>query len=305
MGDDFRVGDWLVQPQGDCIECGEETVHLKPKAMAVLVCLARAGGGVVTRDELFENVWPGAVVSDATLTQCVVELRHAFGDSARDPAVIETVPRKGFRLIPPVVPVAPGCAGETGHGGSGIGDAGAAVPGTPARKWPLTLIAAVLLTALTVTGYWAYDRKLVTPAPADEVKSLAVLPFADLSEDQSLGWFANGLAEELRTGLTRLQGLQVAGGVSSSLFSSGGDDPQAVAEALGVHYLLMGSVRQESQRLRVTARVVDGATGFHLWSETFDRPQSDIFDVQAEISESLAIALSIELGVGVLGTVPG
>ena len=99
MKDDYRLGEWTVRPQVGCIERDEEVVHLKPKVMAVLNCLAGSGGQVVRRDELFEAVWPGQVVSDATLTQCVVELRHAFGDSARNPKVVETIPKIGFRLI--------------------------------------------------------------------------------------------------------------------------------------------------------------------------------------------------------------
>lgn len=290
MEEDFRVGDWLVQPRRDCIQRDEEVVHLKPKAMAVLVCLAAAGGRVVTRDELFEEVWPDAVVSDATLTQCVVELRHAFRDAARDPQVIETVPRKGFRLIPRVVAVVTSPPGK---------------PAMPSRKWHSALIGALLLLALAVFGYWHYGRESAAPAPVADAKSLAVLPFADLSEDRSQGWFAEGLAEELRTSLIRLRGLQVAGGISSARFGSDPDDLRAAADMLGVQYLLLGSVRRESQKIRVTARLVDAESGFHLWSETFVRPQSDVFDVQAEISESVAVALSITLGVGDLGTMPG
>ena len=96
MQDGYRIGDWIVRPRRGRIRLGDDTVHLKPKAMAVLGCLASADGRVVSRDEIFETVWPGAVVSDATLTQCVVELRQAFGDSAREPSVIQTIPTVVF-----------------------------------------------------------------------------------------------------------------------------------------------------------------------------------------------------------------
>lgn len=93
MGTDFRLGDWVIRPDRGSIERGGEVFHLKPKAMAVLECLANADGQVAKRDELFDRVWPGAIVSDAALSQCVVELRHAFGDSARRPTIIETIPK--------------------------------------------------------------------------------------------------------------------------------------------------------------------------------------------------------------------
>ena len=102
MQNDYRLGEWLVRPQRGSIERGDEVIHLKPKVMAVLDYLAAAGGKVVSRDDLFEKVWPGQVGSDAALTQCVVELRQAFRDSARHPQVIETIPKIGFRLIPAV-----------------------------------------------------------------------------------------------------------------------------------------------------------------------------------------------------------
>lgn len=103
-GTDFCVGDWIVRPKRCSIEHEDESVRIKPKSMAVLECLARAAGEVVSRNELFDAVWPGAIVSDDVLTHSVVELRKAFGDSARDAQVIETIPKNGFRLIPPVTP---------------------------------------------------------------------------------------------------------------------------------------------------------------------------------------------------------
>jgi TolB-like protein len=105
MGVDFRLGEWIIRPQRDCIECGAGVIHVKPKAMAVLEHLARAAGDVVSREELFVSIWQDGVVTDDVLTQCIVELRKAFGDSARRPQVIETIPRIGFRLVPAVIPL--------------------------------------------------------------------------------------------------------------------------------------------------------------------------------------------------------
>ena len=105
MSADFRLGEWVVRPQRRVIERGDDSVHVKPKPMSVLQCLAAAEGAPVSRNELFDNVWPGAEVSDETLTKCIVELRKAFGDTARDSRVIETIPKLGFRLVLPVEPI--------------------------------------------------------------------------------------------------------------------------------------------------------------------------------------------------------
>ena len=115
MRTDFQLGEWIVRPQRDCIERVGRTVHVKPKSMAVLERLAEAPGEVVTRSELFDAVWPGSAVTDDVLTQCVVELRRAFRDSARSPRFIETIPKVGFRLLSDVTPLdADAASGKNG-----------------------------------------------------------------------------------------------------------------------------------------------------------------------------------------------
>ena len=96
---DFRVGDWWARPALNRLERGEETIQLEPKIMQVLVQLADSAGEVVTREALFGSVWDGAFVSEDVLTRSVVELRKTFGDDSRNPRIIETIPKKGYRLI--------------------------------------------------------------------------------------------------------------------------------------------------------------------------------------------------------------
>ena len=101
----FYVGSWEVRPRRDCIRKDGRTVHLAPKAMAVLVCLARAQGSVVSRKQLFDSVWAGRAVTDDALTQRIAELRKAFGDNAFEPCYIQTIPKIGFRLAAETKPV--------------------------------------------------------------------------------------------------------------------------------------------------------------------------------------------------------
>ena len=102
MTADIRLGDWIVRPRRRLIERGDQSVHVTPRAMSVLECLMAARGAAVSRNELFDQVWHGAEVSDDALTKCIGELRRAFGDSARESRVIETIPKLGFRLVPPI-----------------------------------------------------------------------------------------------------------------------------------------------------------------------------------------------------------
>jgi TolB-like protein/DNA-binding winged helix-turn-helix (wHTH) protein len=290
---DYRLGEWIVRPHRDILERGEQVVHVKPKAMAVLCRLAQAHGETVTRSDIFDAVWLGATVSDAVLTQCVVELRQAFGDSARDPEIIETIPRIGFRLIPPVTPLD---ADETS---AHIQSAPAA---TGPEKKPGRIRLALRLAGLAVLllGGWHLSTTLglFAPEPEPDARSLAVLPFADVSDAHDQDEFAAGLTEELITRLSQLQGLQVASRAASFRAGSEGGSLQAIANELGVNYLVEGSVRKSGRQLRVTAQLTDTRDGFHLWSETFDRPLEDIFAIQEEITESVVVALAITLDVG-------
>ncbi|MEJ2604955.1 MAG: tetratricopeptide repeat protein [Gammaproteobacteria bacterium] len=145
MEADFRIGDWIVRPQRDCLERGKAVVHIAPKAMGVLCCLARADGEVVARQVLFDSVWRDSIVTDDALTQRIVELRKAFGDSARQPSVIETIPKVGFRLIAPVSPLSPP---GTGPHATHVGRS------PPALGRPSALLAALLALGVSAGGIW-------------------------------------------------------------------------------------------------------------------------------------------------------
>lgn len=296
MRTDFQLGEWLIKPRRDCVERGGQTLHVKPKSMAVLERLAQTPGEVVTRAELFDAVWPGSAVTDDVLTQCVVELRRALDDSARDPRYIETVPKVGFRLLPPVTPLHSRRAAQP--------ERRFFSPWKPATQ--MTFFAAsVVLLGLVLFWYLSGSRHIDRPPTVEPVKSLAVLPFVDISEQQDQGWYAYGLTEELINQLAQLRGLQVTARTSSYHFANTNDDMRNIGQALGVKHLLEGSVRTEGDQLRVTAQLIDATTGYHVWSRRFDRPREDIFEVQDEIAEAVAGALSVELQVGELGTMPG
>jgi TolB-like protein/Tfp pilus assembly protein PilF len=144
----------------------------------------------------------------------------------------------------------------------------------------------------------------LTPTSA-AMPTLAVLPFANLSDDKKQDYFADGLSEELLDKLANLKGLQVAGRTSSFYFKGKNEDLRVIGEKLGVENLLEGSVRKSGDQLRITAQLINAKTGYHLWSETYDRALDDIFTIQDDISKSVANALSVALGVGDLGRIEG
>ena len=129
-----------------------------------------------------------------------------------------------------------------------------------------------------------------------EGDSIAVLPFADLSEMGDQEFFADGISEEILNVLVRIPGLKVAGRTSSFSFKGRNEDLREIGAALGVNHVLEGSVRRSGTRLRITAQLIRGEDGFHLWSETYDREISDIFEIQDEIARSVADQLVVSLG---------
>jgi TolB-like protein/Tfp pilus assembly protein PilF len=137
-------------------------------------------------------------------------------------------------------------------------------------------------------------------APAEELaareKSIAVLPFVNMSADPDQEYFADGISEELLNTLVRMGGLQVAGRTSSFSFKGSDADLKTIGATLGVGAILEGSVRKAGNRVRITAQLVEAERGFHLWSETYDRKLDDIFAIQDEIARSIADALRLELG---------
>ena len=276
---EFRLDGWTICPARCRIERGTESRRVKPKSMEVLERLMRAHGAVVSRDELFEAVWPGLAVSDDVLTNSVVELRKAFDDSARDPKVIETIPKKGFRLMADIAPVVHSAREPKRRKSSRV------------RKMAL-----LLAGFAAVVGLWSMGRG-VPRAPAEE-NSVAVLPFVDMSATQDQGYFVDGLSEELINRLTRLDGLLVTGRTSSFHFKGRDDDVRAIGRQLSVRHVLEGSVRKESGQLRIAAQLIDVESGFHLWSDSYERPYGDVFAIQDEIADAVATALSVRLSVG-------
>jgi len=139
----------------------------------------------------------------------------------------------------------------------------------------------------------AEDPDSAEPEVSDGPKSIAVLPFANMSEDSD--HFADGLSEELLNLLAKMPDLKVTGRTSSFAFKGRNEDLRGIGEALGVKHVLEGSVRRSGDRLRITAQLIKVDDGFHLWSDTYDRQMADIFDIQDDVAHAITNALKLHL----------
>jgi TolB-like protein/Tfp pilus assembly protein PilF len=141
----------------------------------------------------------------------------------------------------------------------------------------------------------ASDTEIAVPLESTSDKSIAVLPFVAMTDSKDDEYFADGLSEELLNVLARIDDLKVAGRTSAFYYKGRNEDLRVIADSLGVAHILEGSVRRSGDQIRVTAQLIKADDGFHLWSETYDRQDGDIFKIQDEISKSVAQALQAEI----------
>ena len=151
----------------------------------------------------------------------------------------------------------------------------------------------VIAVLLAVIGYLVYDRGLFGEAQPE--RSIAVLPFEDISANGDNEYFSDGISEELLNSLVGIEGLRVAARTSSFAFKGRDEDVRSIAEKLNVRTVLAGSVRRDGDRVRITATLIDAGNGFHLWSESYDRRLDNIFEIQAEIARAIVEELRLEL----------
>lgn len=310
----LTVGDLLVEPAMNRISGDLGVRNLRPQVMELLAFLAANEGQVVSVEELLDKLWPGKVVTDGTLYSCIGELRHAISSLDDTRPYIENISKKGYRLSVPVgnlrePPITPGAEDSS------------VTRINPGMAWALTLftflgikrtedgenessltrrskfVVAIfggLLVAVVVVSYlvWPHGDR-----------SIAVLPFEDMSPERDQAYLGNGIADELRLELQRLDGLRVAGRTSSIAY--GQEDSKTIGEVLKVDAIIEGSIRKEDGNVRITAQLVHAADGFTIWSESYSRKLENIFEMQEEIATSVAGALGVRLGVGKINAFRG
>jgi DNA-binding winged helix-turn-helix (wHTH) protein/TolB-like protein/Tfp pilus assembly protein PilF len=271
----LRVGEWVLDPGTNEIARGSERVHLEPKAVDLLVALARRPNEVVSREELLSQVWPGVVVGDDVLTQAVIKLRKALGDASGEPAYIQTIPKRGYRLVAPV--------------------SGAARRAGPSRRawW---IAAACLLAAASAFGAWMLSRETSGPdASAEAVASaqietspkVIVVPFKEIEGDAKQSLLARGITSRLITDLGRFPDVRVIAPEAQSA---------APAQAEPGSYVVTGDVQRSGDKIRLYVRLVNAATGEALWSEQYDRPYSDLLALQDDLTRRMLEKLTIKVG---------
>jgi TolB-like protein/DNA-binding winged helix-turn-helix (wHTH) protein len=261
--------DW---GRGTVTNGGAASVTLRPQALAVLKFLTDRPGAIVTKDELMAAVWPGLAVTDDSLVQCVTEIRKALGDDEH--LIIKTVPKRGYVFE----------------------------PGMPAAevakvRWRSPAVAG-LAAALAVAGLSFYFWRTGSDVPGFlEMPAIAVLPFNNLGDDAKWDRLADVMTEDVITDLSHSKDFLVIARNSTESYKGKAADVRQIGRDLNVRYVLEGSVQPSGDRIRATAQLIDATTGSHVWSERYDRPASDMFAIEAEITQRIATTLTGYRGV--------
>ena len=253
----YRFGDCELDPGLHELRSKGRVSAIEPKAFDLLLYLVENRDRMVSRDELNERIWKGRFVSDASLSTCIKLARQAIGDNGKRQDYIRTVPRRGFRFV------------------------GSVEVRGPSRR---AILPAVTDRAAKSAGLTPPDKP-----------SVAVLSFESMSDDPEQEYFADGVAEDIITSLSKLPELLVIARNSSFTYKGRAVKVQAIAEQLGVRYVLEGSVRKAGNRVRISAQLIDCTTGGHLWAERFDRELTDIFAVQDEVTQRIVSAMAMTL----------
>jgi TolB-like protein/DNA-binding winged helix-turn-helix (wHTH) protein/Flp pilus assembly protein TadD len=286
-----------------------DRVPLAPKAFDVLAYLVEHAGRLVTQDEILEALWSETYVNPEVLRKYILEVRKALGDRPNNPEFIETVPKRGYRFVTPVVeenavepPVAATSSGIEGPATEeNIGPAAAASEGKSSsgryRVWMLAVLPIlVVLAAVAIAGqHFRVARDRAEASSKTSNTSIAVLPFSDMSAAKDEEYFSDGLAEQLINDLAKVPDLRVVGRSSAFQFKGRNEDLRDVGRKLGVANVLEGSVRRDGNHVRITAELIKTNDGFQLWSQTYDREIKDAFGVEDEIALAATEALRVKL----------
>ncbi len=265
---DLRVGDWIVRPSLNRITKGDVTVHLEPRLMSLLLFLAENAGKVVSKDDITRAVWEGRLVVDSALTRAFAKLRQALGDDAQSPRFIETISKRGYRLVALVAPV----------------------EGESRLPWRWTTATALLALALAASLFllWVRQTPAPSPVPPSAPTFVAVLPLKDLSPESGGEFFAEGMTEALITDLAKVRSLRVISRRSVETFRDSEASLAEIAGRLGVEALVEGSVLRSGGRVRISVQLVHVATDSHLWAESYEREWADVLALQGEVARAIA-----------------
>ncbi len=282
----FRIGDCLIEPRQNRIVWRDAELHLEPRVMDVLVCLAQHAGDVVSRETLNQQVWGDIVVTDQAVTNCISELRHHLGDDRSAHRVIETIPKRGYRLTAPVQ-----LARRAFDQPPATIDLSRAVSDPPQAQSPSRrplFVAVTLLLGGAILGVAWWWRS--ASAPAATLTTVAVAPFENAAGDEALSYLGLALPDEIATLLTKSRDLAVRPSIETA-------DPLAAARARGVDHIVTGRYYlEDDDQLSLAIEAQHVSQERVIWRTRITAPAGDLLAMRGRLTESVQQGLLPALG---------
>ena len=279
----FRLGDFVVDPALLQIQGTERKTRVEFKVMQVLLALVDANGAVVSRKALEAAVWSGRFVSEDATTNAIGKLRKAFGDRARSPEFIETVPKVGYRLLKQ--PVFPGPLQMARNSAQ-----------RSLRAWTVSGLLALMLAAVVVLVAMLdrepeTDRTVMPQRP-----TIAVLPFESEPDDPRERRLAVGVGSDLIADLSRQPGLAVYSAKSTAALGASSEGIVEALRKMGADYFVMGGLAQRQDEIKISIRLLETMTGFTVYSRTLRFNEQTLFEKQVELAAGIASAVAERTG---------
>jgi TolB-like protein/DNA-binding winged helix-turn-helix (wHTH) protein len=286
------------------LETAERRLHrhgraipLAPKVFDTLVLLVENSGRLLPKDELMEKLWPKTFVEDVSLAQNISQLRKALGDTGGDAQIIQTVAKRGYRFVATVRTV----NGEPPANGRDAVEIAAAarsdltyrpLPQSPRLGWKaVAILAAAGVVTVGVSYFVFFSQRGGNNVAAPAIRSIAVLPLANLSTDPEQEFFADGMTDDLITELARIRALRVISRTSVMQYKGTKKSLPQIARELNVDALVEGTVSQRNGQIHITAQLVQANPEQHMWAESYERPLAEAGNLQSEIAREIAGAL--------------
>jgi TolB-like protein/DNA-binding winged helix-turn-helix (wHTH) protein/Flp pilus assembly protein TadD len=305
FGDGFELDTGAYQ-----LRRAGRVLKLERIPIEILLFLAEQPGEIVTREQIVERVWGKDVFldTDNSINGAIRKIRQVLKDDPEEPRFIQTVTGKGYRFIAQVVARAVEERQAAGEAMASVVTQDSPIPSPAAtevfqarpawyRRWTVVAFASLLLVAGASYAVWSRRPVRVGSAPPSRVM-LAVLPFANLTGDASQEYFSDGLTEEMISELGQInpEHLGVIGRTSVMLYKTNPKSLDQIGRELGVQYVIEGSVRRDSEHVRITAQLIQVKDQTHVWAKEYDRELKNLLAVQAEIAEEIRDEIELTIG---------
>ena len=293
----FEFNDFRLETAERRLLRGGSPIALAPKVFDTLVVLVENSGRLMSKDELMQRLWPETFVEEVSLAQNISQLRKALGEQAGDTQIIQTVAKRGYRFVAPVRVVSN--REEAGPPATAPVEEQSLSPeiAEPAGKtrrpnWKVFAgLAAAVIVLSAVVSMVLFLQQPGKANSAREIRSIAVLPLANLSQDAQQEFFADGVTDDLITELARIRALRVISRTSVMQYKGTRKTLPEIARELKVDAIVEGTVSQRNGRLHITAQLVQATPEQHIWAETYERPIGEAPSVQSEIARAIGAAV--------------